>query len=135
MERKLIFEITVDLDAVYEVQGKNSLARMIPFHGTAESEYFKGKILPGGTDTQRQYPDGTGTMSARYMLEGTDCAGKACRVFIQNEGVFGNVDEHGNMVTTPKIATDSEALKHFEDKELYGTVEGREGGVMIRIYV
>ena len=56
------------------------LACMLLFNGDAEGSGFKGKILPGGVDTQRQLKNDPLQLSARYILEGVDSAGKYCRL-------------------------------------------------------
>ena len=66
-------------------------------------------------------------LSARYMLEGTDAAGNACRIFIENQGSW----QEG---FTPRIVTDSSLLKELETAELTATVDGIPGGVLVRIF-
>ena len=48
-----ILKIKVQLDDIFEVEGKNGSARMIAFSGEADGPYFSGKILPHGVDTQK----------------------------------------------------------------------------------
>ena len=67
-------------------------------------------------------------LSARYMLEGKDSSGNACRVFIENEGSR----ETG---FRPEIVTDSPVLAEFEKVPKTAEIEGIEGGVMVRIYL
>ena len=43
-----ILKIKVQLDDIFEVEGKNGSARMIAFSGEADGPYFSGKILPHG---------------------------------------------------------------------------------------
>jgi hypothetical protein len=59
---------------------------MILFHGDADCDNFHGKVLPGGVDTQVQYQGEKRSLSARYILEGTDIDGCSCRIFVENEG-------------------------------------------------
>lgn len=80
-----------------------------------------------GVDTQRIGQDGKTRLSARYMLEGQDAAGNACRIFIENQGSW----EDG---FTPRIVTDSPLLKDWETADLGATVEGIPGGVLVRIF-
>jgi len=89
---------------------------MVLFEGECDCENFKGKVLPGGVDTQHYYAEGKGTLSARYMMEGVDKEGKPCKIFIQNEGDHDN----GFLPTRPKVYTDSEALRWLEDADLVG---------------
>lgn len=127
---KEILTIDVDLNEIFEVKGKKETERMILFGGSCDCELFKGVILPGGVDTQRQTDERT-ILSARYILKGTDSEGKECSLFIENNGVSEN-----NSATTaiPRIVTDSSALAYLEEKDLVSQVEGKEGGVIIHIF-
>ena len=127
---KLVLEIQVDIDDSIEVRGSNGSATMIRFHGKADCENFKGEILPGGVDTQKQIGNEPRTLSARYVLEGTDNTGTFCHIFIENNGTMSG----GEMKTKPIILTDSAALKWLETADLYGTIGMRAGGVLISIY-
>nr|MCR5620889.1 hypothetical protein [Treponema sp.] len=53
--------------------------------------------------------------------------GKDCSIYIENNG--SSLD-----ACQPSIKTDSEALAFLEREALAATVEGREGGVTVRIY-
>ena len=127
---KLVLSIEVDIDESIEVKGSNGKAVMIKFHGKSQCENFNGEILPGGIDTQKQIGNGALSLSARYILEGKDYTGTFCRIFIENNGSF----ENGEMKTKPIIVTDSYALKWLETADLYGTITGRDGGVLISFY-
>lgn len=116
------------LDDTFEVIGKRT-ARMILFHGTAESPNFHGTILPGGVDTQRSVPEGM-MLSARYMIEGTDSNGTKTKIFIENEGI---VKEGEAIVTHPHIITDNPALTWMERDDLTGTIENENDQLVIRI--
>ena len=125
-----ILKIKVQLDDIFEVEGKNGSARMIAFSGEADGPYFSGKILPHGVDTQKSEAGKPLQLSARYMLEGIDCTGKQCCLFIENNGE----EAGGQIVTKPRIYTDSESLSWMEGAALCGTVEScGEDQVMIRI--
>ena len=127
---KLVLEIEVDIDQTYNVKGSNGSATMILFHGKANCDNFKGEILPGGVDTQKEIGGNARTLSARYCLEGTDSTGTFCHMFIENNGTMSG----GAMKTTPIILTDSYALKFLETAKLSGTIGARAGGVLISIY-
>ena len=115
-----ILRIKVYLTVNIVTKGGADTAVMLPFTGECDSPLFKGKILPGGVDTQRIYPDGSGTLSARYTLEGVDDQGKFCRLFIDNAAVLdGDVE----LVTHPTIRTDSESLRWLEAADLTGALE------------
>lgn len=107
---------------------------MILFTGTADHPNFRGEILPGGCDTQVCLGDHV-RLSARYMLEGVDCAGERCRIFIENNGRIPLPPVDPVTYTTPKITTDSKALAWMETANLSGTVCGEGAGrVLIRIF-
>lgn len=71
---KEIMTLHIHLHETVEVTSDQVKVVQISFTGTAEGEYFQGEILPGAVDTQTVYPDGTGRLSARYTLRGTDAA-------------------------------------------------------------
>jgi hypothetical protein len=131
-ERKEILTIDVVIDVFEEVKGKTGEAAMILFTGSADCDAFKGKILPGGVDTQKEWNGENRNLSARYILEGVDCQGQACRIFIENSGVMDPVK--GLEYTVPKILTDSEALAYLEKEELVGTITPTDRGVTIHIF-
>lgn len=122
-----LMEIRVTLQKALSVQGAEKQVVMIPFSGEATGPYFSGRVIGPGVDTQRIGPDKKARLSARYMLEGTDRDGNACRVFVENEGSW----EDG---FRPRIVTDSPVLRRFEAAALSATVEGIPGGVLVSIY-
>ncbi len=124
---ELLLEILVSCDEPVSVKGQQTTIVMIPFTGTTDGPYFKGKTVGTGVDTQKIGTDGSFLLSARYMLEGADAEGNACRIFIENQG-----NEQEGFV--PRIVTDSPLLKAWETADLYSTIEGRPGGVTVRIY-
>lgn len=124
---KELLKLYIDVTGCNEVISDSLTVRMILFEGHCESEFFTGKILPGGVDTQLENRDGTGTLSARYMLEGYDAENMPCHVFIENNAVTG--DEF----TQPAIYTDSKCLKWLEKENLVGRIEGRDGQLIIII--
>jgi kanamycin kinase/aminoglycoside 3'-phosphotransferase-3 len=121
-----LLRVYVNLTGFYEVVSGDKTIRMLPFDGTCDGPFFQGTILPGGVDTQKGYADGTGTLSARYMIEGTDCEGNPCKLFIENNANF-------NDYTVPSILTDSSALKWLESANLQGRLEFPEGKLNIVI--
>ncbi len=127
-----VLTIDVVLDEIIEVTGSRGKAAMILFHGESSCANFKGKILPGGVDTQKEPAGEKRLLSARYILEGRDCEGEWCRIFIENNGEVAAPGE--TIKTTPVIYTDSKALKWLETADLSGTVEGKPGGVFITIF-
>ena len=127
---KLVLQIEVDIDQSYNVRGSNGSATMILFHGKSNCENFKGEILPGGVDTQKEIGGNARTLSARFCLEGTDNTGKFCHMFIENNGTMSG-DE---MKTTPIILTDSTALKFLENSKISGTVGATDKGFLMSFY-
>lgn len=115
-----ILRIKVYLTGNIVTKGHADTAVMLPFTGECDSPLFKGKILPGGVDTQRIQPDGSGTLSARYTLEGVDEEGKPCHLFIDNAAKLG---AQGIDTTYPTIRTDSECLRWLETADLTGRIE------------
>ena len=128
---KQVLTIHVTLHQTVEMPGGDHTVRMILFDGHCDSDYFKGNILDGGVDTQVISEDGTGTLSARYILEGTDPEGENCRIFIENNGKMTPGEP---TVTTPVIYTSSKALKWLETAVLTGTVLPADNGVLISIF-
>lgn len=126
-----ILRIKVYLTDNIAVDGHAQKAVMLPFTGECESKLFTGRILPGGVDTQRIEPDGRCSLSARYTLSGVDCAGKTCKLFIENVVAAASGAE---MVTHPTIRTDSEALHWLETADLTGRIEHMDGHIEIVIH-
>ena len=124
---ELLMEIRVECGEAVSVRGQETAVVMVPFTGTTEGPYFQGKTVGTGVDTQRIGEDGAARLSARYMLEGTDAAGNACRIYIENEG-------NGQEGFIPRIVTDSPLLKGWETAELGATVDGIPGGVLVKIF-
>ena len=124
---ELIVTINVITYEAQVLEGRNSKVVMIPFSGIAEGRYFNGKTIADGVDTQIVSEDGF-SLSARYMLEGTDTSGKKCRLFIENNGT--SMDN-----CVPTIFTDSEELAFLENANLVSKAECTENGVIVRIYM
>ena len=133
--KEKILTINVKLDEIFNVEGSAGKATMILFHGDCNCENFKGEILPGGVDTQKEPAGQPRILSARYILKGKDCDGKDCHIFIENNGEIQAEGGDGLIHTKPLIYTDSEALKWMEEADISGTVTGAEGGVTIDFYV
>ena len=125
-----ILRIKVMLDGVHTLDSTPRSVRMLPFHGSCESTLFHGTILPGGMDTQVDFAPGQGTLSARYMLEGTDATGAPCKLYIDNSAV-SRTDR--DTVTHPRIITDSAALKWLEIAALTGRIEPKDDHLEIVI--
>lgn len=126
MQDELLMEIRVAVREPVSVSGVNRKIVMIPFTGEASGPYFTGSVIGPGVDTQKIGKDESIILSARYMLEGTDAAGNACRVFVENQGNWA-------AGFTPAIVTDSPLLAGWETADLYATVDGIPEGVLVRI--
>lgn len=126
-----VLTVNVNITQINEVKGHKGSARMILFDGDVCCDNFKGVILPGGVDTQKDISKEETLLSARYILEGKDIEGKDCRIFIENNGTIKKGEE---MTAIPKMLTDSEALSFLETQELFSKIEGKQGGVIIHIF-
>lgn len=132
MEQREVLTFEIAITHSQRVTGHTGEAEMILFAGTADCPNFKGVVLLGGVDTQMQQCGAPRTLSARYMLRGTDASGAACSIFVENNGTAE--DDGGEMITTPRIITDSKMLAYLETAELTGTITPREQGVTIHIF-
>lgn len=127
-----VLTVLVDITGATQVQGARGSSNMVAFTGRVECDNFHGVILPGGVDTQIMV-NGHLTLSARYVLEGTDHTGHGGRIFIENNGETD--DPAAPMTTHPRIFTDCPALQWLEAADLYGTLEPRgTDGVCIHIF-
>ena len=136
MADKLIFEVFVELerDRVVELVGADCRVKMLPFVGTVKGELFNGVVAPGGVDTQVTNAVGVRNMSARYMLVGTDCAGKPCRIYVDNEGWFTG-ETPRPFETVPAFYTDSEALApYLHRRKFRGEGHPGENGPTIKFF-
>ena len=127
MNGELLLEIQVKILESLRVNGGIRDIVMIPFTGIAGGPWFTGHVIGQGVDTQKITKDGKAALSARYMLEGADKSGQACRIFIENQGSFDTGFK-------PLIVTDSALLSDWEKAELYATVESAPGGVLVRVF-
>ena len=127
MKNELLMEIEVELHGTAGFEGPHSKVTLLPFSARTAGKYFTGSTVMDGVDTQRTDAEGNFSLSARYMLKGKDYTGQECSIFIENNG--SSLDN-----CIPAILTDSEALAFLENTPLASTVEGREGGVTVRIY-
>ena len=115
-------EPVLHIDVVVDNENKRKFLKpdgsgisTIPFEATADGPYFTGTVLPGGVDTQRIFPDGRRELSARYILEGTDCAGNPCHIFVENNGVLHPREDGSTyFAAVPTMVTDSPVLNFLE---------------------
>ena len=111
-----IFDIHIVFKEYAEVKTPEELVKLISFGGKTQTRWFTGEVLPGGVDVQTLGADGTGKVSARYILQGMDQSGMPCKVYVENEGI---IDERGAMHTMPKVLTDSVALAWLNSTQLH----------------
>jgi len=125
-----IFNLEITVTEEINLGGENIDVRMILFEGECHCpDVFVGRILNGGADTQIT-ENGVTTLSARYMLEGVDCKGMACRIFIENNG---KTVADGRLLTTPRIITaGSESIKWLEDMVKQGEVVNDNGKLIVK---
>lgn len=125
MKERLLVIHVICHEAI-SVQGSTRTIVMIPFEGTAEGPLFSGRVTGPGVDTQT-VTEGTAWLSARYMLEGKDAAGNACRIFIENQG-------SSREGFCPAVVTDSPLLRDWETTKLSATVEPGAESVTVTIF-
>ncbi len=124
-----VLSIDIKINHTEEVISSPVSARIVSFTGCCNSLLFKGEIVHEGADTQIITETAT-SLSARYILKGTDFKGTPCSIFIENNGTSLS---DGEIITTPKILTDSPALKFLEEAKLTGTIIPADGGVKVII--
>jgi len=134
MADKLIMEVFVEFDGeICSLKTSGQEVTMIPFTGTVRGEIFNGRVLHGGTDTQRVNLSGVRHMSARYMLDGEDYTGAKCRIFIENNGWFEEMKMP--FKTVPTFLTDSAALApYLHQNKFRGEGHPWEKGVCIKLF-
>lgn len=112
-----IFTFTIDIGSTTSVTGSTGKASMIHFGGASDCANFKGKIVSDCVDTRLKFNGQIETLSARYILSGTDADGNPCKIYVENNGI----DDNG-MVTKPVIITDNPDFAWVESAKLHGTV-------------
>lgn len=117
-----LFTFYIDIRPSEEVPGNTGNASMIHFGGRGEGPNFNGKVVADSVDTRMQFKGQVQTLSARYILTGTDANGNPCSVYVENNGI----DDNG-MVTEPTIITDCPDYAWIETAPLHGTVSWEKG--------
>lgn len=133
MGKKLVFDVKVEFNGpVLSMKGESGAVTMIPFQGTVKGEAFSGVVEPCGVDTQVVNAAGVRHMSARYMLTGTDSAGRQAHIYVENNGW---TQEPGEMPfrTVPAFYTDSAALAPYLHRNQF-VGEGQEEADGLHIY-
>jgi len=137
MDDKLKFEkvlnILIHTDKAQKTELEHDFGKqvMIPFTGEVLGPLFKGKVLPGGVDTQEIRSDGLKKISARYFIETDDGE----KIFIENNGIVNENGENGRYFrTTPHFVTASKKYSWLNTSIFVGTGERTEKGLEIVIY-
>ncbi len=136
MDFEEVLTVHVQLNETIELDNnEGDSVVMITFNGNATGNYFNGKIQEGGVDTQiiNKSCD-RHTLSARYIMEGTDYTGTPCKIFIENNGNAKSDSKGVLFQTYPKIITNSEALAFLNDASFVAEAVEGETGLQIRIY-
>lgn len=120
---KEIFTFSIDIKPENKVTGTAGWASMIHFGASSDCENFKGTIVADSVDTRLQFNGQLETLSARYILSGTDGNGNPCKIYVENNGI----SENGVMVTEPIIITDSPDYAWVESAPLHGTTSWSPG--------
>ncbi|WP_338554243.1 hypothetical protein [Paenibacillus sp. KS-LC4] len=74
------------------------------------------------------------SLSARYMLQGTDYTGQACEMYIENNGDIHKSLDNVLFRTSPRILTNSKALDYLNRDVLVGEGLQTESGIDIKMY-
>lgn len=122
-----LMTVNVKTQQAYGVSSEAGGVNMIPFTGSCESHWFTGEIQGTGCDTQKYPPEGGAIFSARYLLKGKDADGKACSIFIENNGTALDL-------CTPTVITDSELLKDWQYWDMRAIVVPVSGGVDVNVF-
>ena len=110
----MTFHIVIDRTEISRLETDTAKVTFIPFSGHVESSLFSGKVLPGAADVQVTDAAGLRHMCAKYMFAGTDGEGKACRLFVENNGYFPKDSvQKGYFDATPRFITDSAFLNEI----------------------
>ncbi|UOK60971.1 DUF3237 domain-containing protein [Paenibacillus sp. OVF10] len=104
MKLEELFTVHVNIEKSFDLQNsEDDSVVMITFTGSVTGKYFEGTVLGGGVDTQIIGKDaGPHTLSARYMLQGTDNSGRSCKIYIENNGNIDKTLKTALFRTSPK---------------------------------
>lgn len=114
---KELFTFGIDIGQSFTVNGDTGKATMIHFKGSSDCANFKGTVISDSVDTRLKYNGQIETLSARYILSGTDANGNPCNIYVENNGI----DDNG-MVTEPIVISDNPDFAWIETAKLHGTV-------------
>ena len=135
MERKPVLDVKVEFNGPsVQLTGEHGEVLMIPFKGSVRGEIFNGIVEPCGVDTQVVNAARVRHMSARYMLTGTDAQGRACHIYVENNGWFQDGGFPMPFRTVPTFFTDSPALAAALRGQFVGEGMEEADGLHIRFY-
>lgn len=136
MRLEELFTVHVNIEKSIELHNSvDESVVMITFTGNVTGKYFEGLVLDGGVDTQIIREQGNyHTLSARYMLQGTDYTGQTCQIYIENNGNMDNTLKTALFRTAPKMVTNSKALSFLNSDTLVSEGYSTATGVDIKIY-
>ena len=136
MTRKPVLDIKIECNGpAVHLTGENGEVLMIPFKGHVDSEIFRGVVEPCGVDTQLVNAAHVRHMSARYMLSGTDADGRACHIYVENNGWFDDLAHTMPFHTVPTFYTDSPRLADYlQRNQFVGEGVEKADGLHIRFY-
>lgn len=123
-EEILTINVTLDKSTMRHDGQYNIMT--IPFHGSADSKWFKGEVQPGGADVQKRRLWKTVRFCADYTIVGEDCTGEKCSVHIVN------VDEGEGW--KPTVTTDSKALSFLNGADCRAVLQGHRNKLTVRIF-
>lgn len=123
-EEILTINVTLEKSSIRH-EGKYNIMT-IPFHGSADSKWFKGEIQPGASDVQRRKLWKTVRFCADYTIAGEDYTGKKCFIHIVN------VNEGAGW--KPTVTTDSEALSFLNNGDCRAVLQGHKEQLTVRIF-
>ncbi len=130
-----LFDINVRITGFNQVKTDSTTVNFITFDGDCKAQFFTGKILEGGVDTQKFEKGKPGTLSARYIIKGKDSKGWDTSLFIENNGF---VNEEGSIETSPFILCDNDELAPLFSKKLTGRIKNvdcpEKNRIIIEIY-
>ncbi len=127
-----IFSIHIVVDKPIVVGQDNIVGRrqLIPIlSGEVEGNGFKGKVLPGGVDSQIIRPDGKCELSARYAIQLEDGAS----IYIENNGIRTVPDEYVEDVKSGKFVDPN--VYYFRTVPTFETYDEKYKWMMNHLFV
>ena len=132
----MIFKVTLDPADITEMKTPLGAVSFLPFTAAVESDIFTGGTRPGAVDVQQENAAGIRNMCAKYIFEGVDKEGRACRLFVENNAYFTPADDPGAVLPAcPRFLTDSPILgEYLHQPRFRSEVRPAPGGVEIWVF-